>query len=94
MYVTMRYYHQNSELADTLVENESDVKRIIGGVEGFEAYYLVRTTDGSTVSINVFESQSGAEESNRAAAEWLRENAPEVSVNPPMVSGGEVLISA
>jgi len=94
MYATMRYYHQNSELADALVENQSEVKRIIGGIDGFEAYYLIRTGDGSTVSVTVFENQAGAEESNRVAAEWLRENVPEVAVNPPMVSAGEVLISA
>ncbi len=94
MYATFRYYHGNSELADTLVENEDAVKSLIGGIDGFEAYYLIRTADGSTLSFSVFENQGGAEESNRVAAEWLRENAPEVSVNPPNVSAGEVLISA
>jgi heme-degrading monooxygenase HmoA len=94
MYATMRYYHQNSELADALVENQGEVKRIIGGIDGFEAYYLIRTGDGSTVSVTVFENRAGAEESNRVAAEWLSENVPEVAVNPPMISAGEVLISA
>ena len=94
MYATMRYYHQNSELADALVENQGEVKRIIGGIDGFEAYYLIRTGDGSTVSITVFESQAGAEESNRVAAQWLGENVPDLAVSPPMISAGEVLISA
>jgi len=93
MYATMRYYHGNSALADALVENEGEVKSLIGGIDGFEAYYLIRIADGSTVSISVFESQSGAEESNRVAAEWLAENLPDLAVSPPMVSAGEVLIT-
>ena len=94
MYATMRYYHGNSALADALVENQDEVKRVIGGIDGFKAYYMLRIADGSTVSITVFESESGAEESNRVAAEWLAENVPDVAVSPPMVSAGEVLISA
>ena len=94
MYATMRYYHGNSALADALVENQDEVKRVIGGIDGFQAYYLIRIADGSTVSITVFENQSGAEESNRVAAEWLGENLPDLAASPPMVSAGEVLISA
>ncbi len=93
MYATVRNYAGNSELVDVLVENESEVKRIIGGIAGLHAYYLIRTADGGAVSISVYAGENGAEDSNRAAAEWLRENAPEVSVNPPQVSAGEVVIA-
>ncbi len=94
MYATMRYYHGNSALADALVENADAVKSLIGGIDGFEAYYLIRIADGSTVSVSVFGSESGAEESNRVAADWLAENLPDLAASPPMVSAGEVLLSA
>jgi hypothetical protein len=91
MYATIRVYSGSSELADALVENESEVKRIIQGIDGFKAYYLVRTSDGAA-SVSVYENESGAEESNRAAAAWIRENLPDLSVSAPQVSAGEVVI--
>ena len=92
MYATIRNYAAGGDLADALVENESEVRRLIEGISGFHAYYLVRTPDGA-VSISVYDDQSGAEESNRAAAEWVRDNLSHLSVSPPQISAGEVVIS-
>lgn len=92
MYATIRVYSGSSELADALVENESEVKRIIQGIDGFKAYYLVRTQDGAA-SVSVYDNESGAEESNRVAAGWIRENLPDLTVSAPQVSAGEVVIS-
>ena len=69
MYTVIRRYSGNTDLADALVESQDDVRRIISGVDGFRAYYLLRNGDGNAISISVFDDQSGAEESNRAAAE-------------------------
>jgi heme-degrading monooxygenase HmoA len=91
MYATMRVYSGSPALADALVENQDEVKRIIQGIDGFKAYYLVKTADGAA-SVSVYENQSGAEESNQAAAAWLRENLPDLSVSAPQVSAGEVVI--
>lgn len=92
MYATIRHYEANSALADQLVARADDVRAIITGIEGFNAYYLIRTDDG-TVSITVFDDKSGAEESNTAAAGWIRENMPEVAASPPKISSGEVALS-
>jgi len=92
MYVTVRKYTTGSEFADALVENESEVRGLITGIEGFHAYYLIRTDDGA-VSISVYDDRSGAEESNRQAADWVRENLSHLSVGPPQISAGEVAIS-
>jgi hypothetical protein len=92
MYATVRTYAENRELADTLVENESEVKRLISAIDGFHAYYLVRTADGA-VSVSVYADQSGAEESTRQAAEWIRENLSGITGSAPEVSSGEVVIS-
>jgi hypothetical protein len=90
MYASVRTY-TGSELADELVKHESDVKRLISDIDGFKAYYLIRTADG-TVSVSVYDDESGAQESNRAAAAWIRENLPEFSSASPKVSAGEVAI--
>jgi hypothetical protein len=93
MHVTIRRYSGSPELADALVARESDVREIISSIDGFHAYYLVRGADGEATSISVYGSESGAEESNRRAAAWLRENLPDLSVSPPEVTAGEALIS-
>jgi hypothetical protein len=73
--------------------HEDDIRHVIGGINGFKAYYLVKGGD-TTTSIGVFEDQAVAEESNSAAAAWLAENLPDVGVAPPQVTTGEVLISS
>jgi hypothetical protein len=93
MYATVRMYSGGPELADALVSHETDVKSLLSGINGFKAYYLVRTADG-TASISVYDNEAGANESNSAAANWIRENLPELGGSAPQVSSGEVVISA
>ena len=93
MYATVRSYAgSNSKLVDALVENEDEVKRIISEIDGFRAYYLLRTADGA-VSVSVYDDEAGAEVDASSAGAWIRENLPDVSVAAPTVSAGEVVIS-
>jgi len=92
MHAVIRAYSGNSELADTLVEHADEVRQVIGGISGFKAYYVLKLAEG-TSTVSVFENQEGAEESNRAAAGWLKENLPDLNVQAPYVTAGEVLLS-
>ena len=92
MYAVIRAYAGNSELADTLVEHEADIRQVIGGIDGFEAYYLLKLAEG-TSTISVFENRERAEKSSRAAAAWLAENLPDLNVAAPYVTAGEVLVA-
>jgi hypothetical protein len=76
-----------------IVSGASDeIKSVIEPVRGFNSYYLIRADDGAA-SITVCEDQAGAEESNRAASEWIKQNMPDVAVSPPQISAGEVVFS-
>ena len=92
MHGSIRIYSGSGELADALVENESEIKRIIGEIDGFRAYYFFRTADG-TASVSVFDDEAGAEESNKVAAAWIRENLPDLAVSAPQITAGEVVVS-
>jgi hypothetical protein len=92
MYASVRTYAGNRDLADTLAKHEDDIRQLLGGINGFRAYYLLKTRDGTT-TISVFDDQAGAEESNRAAAAWLAENLPDLNVAPPQVTTGEVVVN-
>jgi len=43
------------------------------------------------VSTSVFEDQAGAEESNRRAADWVRQNIAPLLPSPPQITAGEVV---
>jgi hypothetical protein len=92
MYATIRNYSANAGMADALVENESEVRRIVSGIGGFRAYYLIKTADGAA-SVSVFDDEVGASASTRAAAEWVRDNLPQFAGGPPQVTAGDVVIS-
>jgi hypothetical protein len=91
MYATIRAYQGNSELADALVENESAIREIVGAIDGFQAYYLVKLAEG-TATVSVFDSQEGADASTAAAAAWLSENLPDIA-SAPYVTAGDVVLN-
>jgi heme-degrading monooxygenase HmoA len=90
MYATVRNYAGPPEFGDELVKREDEVKSLIQGISGFRAYYLIKTDQGGVVTVSVYDDQAGAEESTRTAAEWVRTNLPDMGVDPPQVSAGEV----
>jgi heme-degrading monooxygenase HmoA len=94
MYASVRNYVGGEGLVDELIDREGEVRSLIEGIPGFRAYYLIRTDKGDAVSVSVYDDRSGAEESNRAAAEWIRGNLPDISLSAPQVSAGEVVIQA
>ena len=91
MYVTIRAYQGNTELADELSSREDELKDVIGGIDGFRAYYLVRIAEG-TATVSVFDTQEGADASTAAAAEWLQKNLPDMQATP-YVTSGEAVVS-
>jgi Uma2 family endonuclease len=94
MYGTVRHYSGSSELVAGLTRNEEEVCRLISEIPGFRAYFLIDAGGGEAVSVTIYDDLNGAEESNRATREWIQANLPELSVDAPRVSAGEVVISA
>jgi len=92
MYATIRSYSGGGAFADAIAEREQDVRNVIGSIDGFRAYYVVRAEDGVT-TISVFDDQAGAEASTGAAADYVRENLADVAPGPPEVTTGEVVLS-
>jgi len=91
MHATIRSY-SGGDVADTLVPHADEIREVISPIAGFRAYYLLRTADGAT-TISVFDDESGAEESTRAAAAWIAEKLPDASFGAPQVTSGEVAVS-
>lgn len=66
---------------------------IVSGGAGFVGYYIIDAGDGVLATISVFESEAAAEESNKAAASWVKENLAELIPNPPQITAGEVRVT-
>jgi heme-degrading monooxygenase HmoA len=91
MHVVVRHYKDSAKLIDELVDRRTDVEELIRGVDGFVAYYLVRTAD-SGARISVFETESATTESTKRAAAYIKENLDGVATGPPEVIDGLTVI--
>jgi len=92
MHATIRNYSAGSALADALVEHQDEIRTLLTGIDGFLADYIVRDGDGAT-TISVYDDEAGADESTRAAAQWVGENLGDLGVAPPAVTSGPVIFS-
>lgn len=93
MHAVIRTYTGSGarELFDLLEQRKSEVEGIMRTVDGFDSYFLVRTSEGGT-SITLCESKAGADESVRRAREWVATNASDIPVDGPRVSEGPVIL--
>ena len=92
MHVAIRRYQMDpSASVEELMRrvNEGFIP-IIKDAPGFLAYYAVDSGLGTVTTVSVFENQAGADESNRMAADWVRENLASMLPNPPEITAGEV----
>jgi hypothetical protein len=91
MHAVIRHYKGNVQLFDELARRTDEVEELIRGVPGFVSYSLVRTADGG-FSVSVYQDQSGTQESTRRAADWIKQNVPDVAGNPPEVIEGDAIL--
>ena len=91
MYVTVRRYEGVTDPSEAGRLVDEGFIPIISEMPGFVAYYWVDAGDGVMISTSVFEDQSGAEESNNRAADWVRENLASLLPNAPQITAGEVV---
>ncbi|MEW5956606.1 MAG: hypothetical protein AB1801_02700 [Chloroflexota bacterium] len=65
---------------------------IISQGPGFIAYSVLNAGEGVVASISLFETQTGAEESNKMAANWVKQNLASLLPTPPEITAGEVMV--
>jgi hypothetical protein len=92
MHATVRSYTGAPGLVDALVASGDEIRRLLREIDGFRAYYLVKTADDGAVSISVYDDKSGTDASTAAAREWIAANLPDLSAGPPEVLDGEVAL--
>jgi hypothetical protein len=91
MYATVRRYEGVSNPTEAAQRVNEGFVPLISQIPGFVAYYWVDAGSGVMISTSVFQDQASAEESNRRAADYVRQNLVSVLPNPPQVTAGEVV---
>jgi hypothetical protein len=79
------------KLLDLLEGRKSEIEGLIRPVKGFISYSLLRTAEGG-VSVTVCEDKAGTDQSSQIARDWIAKNASDLSVSPPTVAEGTVVI--
>lgn len=91
MYATVRRYEGVTDPGEAGRRVNEGFVPLISEIPGFVAYYWVDAGNGVMVSTSVFKDQAGAEESNRRAAAWVKENLAPLLPNPPQITAGNVV---
>ena len=91
MYATVRRYEGVTNPGEAARRVNEGFVPLISQIPGFVAYYWVDAGSGVMISTSVFQDQASAEESNRRAADYVRQNLASVLPNPPQVTAGEVV---
>ncbi len=93
MYVSVRHYDLDAETVDELMRRvEEGFVPIISNAPGFIAYYALDAGEGVVASISIFTDQAGAEESNRMAVDYVKENLAALLQFVPEITAGEVKV--
>src|SRR5260370_17454336 len=92
MFVAIRQLKVHSGSIDEAVRRvENGLVPLLRSVPGFVEYDVVQVGEDVGLTINVFETQEQAEESNRRAAEWVKQNLAPLAAGPlEIVAAGEV----
>jgi hypothetical protein len=91
MYVTVRRYEGVTDPTEAARRLNEGFLAIISKVPRFVAYYWVDAGGGVMISTSVFQDQSGEEESNKLAADYVREKMASLLPKPPQITAGEVV---
>ena len=64
----------------------------MSGAEGLCGYYLIEGND-EVASITVCDSKAGTDDSNKRAAEWIKDHVPaSARLSKPQVTEGETIV--
>jgi hypothetical protein len=95
MFATIRRYESvDPGRTDELIKKvDETLVPILSDAPGFNGYSLVQAGDRVFTSIGFYDTAAHADEANRAASDWVRDQKLETALpSPPMVTSGEVVV--
>jgi hypothetical protein len=93
MYAVVRRYNTSAgSIAEIAQRVNEGFLPLVSQVQGFISYDVIDAGDGTMLTVSVFEDRAGADESTRAATEWVRQNLTHLIRTAPVVTTGEILV--
>jgi heme-degrading monooxygenase HmoA len=99
MYATIRRYTSKdpskAKAAFTSLKDriESKFVPMLHDVPGFHGYYVLNANDRELVTVSIFESRAGADESTRRAAEFVRNDPLQDQLGQPEIIEGDLIVT-
>ncbi len=91
MYGSIRRYRVKDSKAFSEAVNTSFIN-LLRKVPGFISYTAIDEGDGAWASMTLFVSKDGVLQSDRLAAQWVRETVPDLVIGPPEITEGPVVV--
>jgi predicted Fe-Mo cluster-binding NifX family protein len=92
MFAAIRYYRTDPDSIESVVRRVKEgFVPVITETPGFVAYFILTTRQDEIISVSVFKEQRSAEESNKKAEEWVRQNLSELLPSPEFADGQVVV---
>jgi hypothetical protein len=95
MHATIRRYEaiDPTRISELVTKAENNLAPRLSELPGFHCYYLIEDGDGVISSVSFYDTAEQAEESNRVASNWVREeNFQTAFPKPPKTTSGRVVV--
>jgi hypothetical protein len=92
---TIRRYESidQSRKSELVKKVDESLLPTLSELPGFNGYSLIDAGDGVMTSVSFFDTAAQADESNRVAAGWLREQKLETALpNAPKITSGDLVV--
>ena len=93
-YLTVRRYEGVTDSKAAARRIQEEFIPLISKIPGFISYYWVDEEDGVMVSVSVYATREAEEESNRVAADFVKQHIAPLLPNPPQITAGPVVARA
>ena len=95
-YLTVRRYDSVTDSKEAARRIQEEFIPLISKIPGFISYYWVDEGDDVMVSVSVFETREAEEESNRVAADFVKQSQhiARLLPKPPQITAGLVVARA
>lgn len=93
MFAVIRRYNTHQGSAEKIEQRVREgFVPLVSRLPGFVSYDVVRSSDGSLVSMSIFESRESADDSSRLANDWVHENLSSLIRTAPVILSGDVIV--
>jgi hypothetical protein len=93
-YLTVRRYDSVTDSKEAARRVQEEFIPLISKTPGFISYYWVDEGDNVMVSVSVFATREEEEESNRIAADFVKQHIAPLLPKPPQITAGQVVARA